>query len=86
MSDFMPKWVAEIWTWTRENDLPNWISVALASFIWPVALVIWSRRKVNGVEGLQVRMGRGNITIGSAHHDAVAIEFINNTGSVVYIT
>lgn len=82
----MPQWVIELWSWGKANDLPNWIVVAFTAVVWPLALVAWSRRKVHNVPHLEVRLLPGNIQIGGQPHDAVSFDFINHTGSVVYIT
>jgi hypothetical protein len=82
----MPQWAIDLWNWTKANDLSNWIVVAFTLVVWPLALIAWSRRKVNNVPHLEVTILPGNIVIGGHPHVAVAIDFTNHTGSVVYIT
>ena len=75
-----------MWSWLKTHDLPNWIAVAFSSLIWPAAVLLWNRRRVNSAPGLEVALSRGEITIGTNKHPAVALEFINHTGSVVYLS
>jgi hypothetical protein len=82
----MPQWVIELWNWTKSNDIPNWIVVTFTAVVWPLALLAWNRRKVNNVPHLEVRLLPGIILIGEQSHDAVSFDFINHTGSVVYVT
>ena len=81
----MPQWTIDLWNWTKANDLPNWIVVAFTAVLWPLALLAWNRRKVNNVPNLEVRVLPGNIEIGGNPHNAVAFDFTNHTGSVVYL-
>ena len=78
--------IVQAWNWAKANDLPNWVVVLFAAIVWPLVLFYWSRRKVNNIPGLEVRLVTGNIKIGGKPHDAVAIDVINHTGSVVYLT
>lgn len=79
-------WIADAWTWLRANDVPNWLVVAFTVVLWPLALFLWSRRKVNGVPGLEVHFVPGGITIGEKPFPAVDIQITNHTGSVVYLS
>jgi hypothetical protein len=81
----MYTWVADTWSWLRNNDVPNWLVVAFTIVLWPLALFLWQRRKVNGVPGLEVHFAPGNITIGGKPFSAVDMQVTNHTGSVVYI-
>jgi len=81
----MPQWAIDLWNWAKANDLPNWIVVAFTAVVWPLALLAWNRRKVNNVANLEVRVFAGGIKIGANPHEAVAFDFINHTGSVVYV-
>jgi hypothetical protein len=77
---------AELWKWAKANDVPNWIVFLFTAIVWPVALFVWQRRTVNNVSGLEVRFRAGEMKINGHPHHAVAIEVINHTGSVVYLT
>jgi hypothetical protein len=79
-------WLSTAWNWTRVNDLPNWFAVAFTLVFWPLVLILWQRRKVNGVPGLEVHFVPGEITIGERPFPAISVLFTNHTGSVVYIS
>jgi hypothetical protein len=79
-------WIATAWAWARANDIPNWLAIALTSVLWPVALILWQRRKVNGVHGLEVHFATGNIQIGGKPFSAIDIQFTNHTGAVAYVS
>ncbi len=79
-------WIVKAWTWARENDLPNWVAVLFTAILWPVALFAWNHRRVNNIPLLEVRFAPGEIRIDGNPYPAVAIDFTNHTGSVVYIT
>ncbi len=81
----MPQWIIDLWNWSKENDLPNWIVFAFTAVVWPLALLAWNRHKVHNVANLEVRVLPGRINIGETPHDAVTFDFTNHTGSVVYI-
>ena len=74
------------WFWTKAHDLPNWMAVAFTAVLWPLVLFVWTKRKVNSVRGLEVKLSPGTITIKGNPREAVALDFINHTGSVVYLT
>jgi hypothetical protein len=80
------EWAVNAWNWARENDIPNWIAVAFTAILWPIALLLWQRRKVNGVPGLEVHFATGQITIAGKPFAAIDIQFTNHTGSVVYVS
>ena len=76
--------IVHAWNWMKANDLPNWVVVLFTAIVWPLVLFCWNRRKVNNVPGMEVRLMLGNIVIDRNPKDAIAIDFINHTGSVVY--
>lgn len=75
----------QIWNTLKENDIPNWIILIFTGVVWPIFLYYWHRRSINNISGLEVRFKPGNIMITGTPHDAIGIEFINHTGSVVYL-
>jgi len=75
-----------VWSWAKANDLPNWFAVAFTAVVWPIALFLWQRRTVNNIPSLEVRFTEGRITIHGKPFDAIDIELINNTNSVVYLS
>ena len=79
-------WIATVWAWARANDIPNWLAVALTSVFWPIALILWQHRKVNGVHGLEVHFAAGDIKIGDKPFPAIDVQFTNHTGAVVYVS
>lgn len=79
-------WFSTLWAWARANDIPNWLAIALTSIFWPIALIVWQRRKVNGVHGLEVHFAKGNIQISGKPFSAIDVRFTNHTGAVVYVS
>jgi hypothetical protein len=75
-----------IWNWAKANDLPNWGVVLFTAIVWPSFLYYWHSRKVNNIPNLEVRLAPGNMQINGEQHDAVAIDIINHTGAVVYLS
>lgn len=78
MSDFL------LWLLKKLNeyDLPNW----LIAFAWPLFLFYWYRRKVPNIPGLNIFLSPDHTNMGNTPCDALLFRFVNNTGSVVYIT
>ena len=81
-----------IWCWLKDNDLPNWVAVAISSVMWPVLLLWWNKRKIQSISDLELVISPGSVEIIVSPGDfrspfpTVTLEFINHTGSVVYIT
>jgi hypothetical protein len=86
MSAESPSWLLAAWNWLRANDLPNWLALAFTAVLWPVALLVWHRRKVQAAPGLEVHFKPGTISIGQVSHAAVDVRMTNHTGSVVYVS
>lgn len=86
MFDSFAECASAAWTWARTNDLPNWFAVAFTAVLWPLTLILWQRRRVNGVTGLEAHFVDGNIKIGEKPFPAIDIQFTNHTGSVAYIS
>ena len=74
------------WSWLKNNDLPNWIIFFFTAIIWPLVLFYWNKRKVNNIPNLEISLAKASITIDGNPHAAVDINFLNNTGTVVYLT
>jgi hypothetical protein len=66
-------WITSAWHRMRVNDIPNWIVVLFTAILWPVVLILWHRRKVDGVSGLEVHFADGKITNGGQLYAAVDI-------------
>src|SRR5580658_1413148 len=81
----MIDWLTHAYCWLQHNDIPNWIALPVALIFWPLAILWWQRRSVNGVRGLEVHQIPGTIAIGNNPFLAVDLQFQNHTGSVVYI-
>lgn len=75
-----------IWLWLKNNDLPNWITFAFTVIVWPLVIFYWSKRKVNNISNLEVSLAKASIMIDGRDHSAIDINFLNNTGAVVYLT
>lgn len=78
--------IGDAWVWAKTNDLPNWFAFAFTVILWPLALILWQRRKVNGVQGLEVHFVSSHMTIGEKQFPAIHILFTNHTGSVAYVS
>ena len=78
-------WLTDAWNWSRAHDLPNWFAFVFTVVLWPLALFLWQRRKVNGVTGLEVHFAKGQITINGSPYAAIDLHFTNHTGAVVYV-
>lgn len=82
----IPQIILDAYSWMKANDLPNWVILLFTAIAWPIVLFIFQKRAVNNIPGLEVRFEPGRITISDHSYPAVAIDFINHTGSVVYLT
>lgn len=78
--------IVQVWNWAKANDVPNWLVFLFTAIVWPLVLTYWNRRKVNSIPHLEVRLVPGNIHIGGRPHDAVAIDVLNHTGAVAYLS
>ena len=73
------------WAWLRENDAPNWFSIAFSLIVWPLFLIWLDKRKRLGIPHLEIILRPSQTTISGTKHSAVSIVFTNRTGSVVYL-
>ena len=48
-------------------------------------LFYWNKRKFNNIPNLEISLAKASITIDGNPHAAVDINFLNNTGAVVYL-
>lgn len=80
----------ELWALSKANDLPNWVSLFVSLFIWPpiaaAIVVLWSRRSRQSVPHFLVTLTAMQGAIGDQSGPGVAITFINQTGSVAYLS
>lgn len=76
----------DMWCWLKTHDLPNWLAAVFGLFVWPTIIIVWNRRTVHSVRGLEVSVSPGNVKIGSTDYPAIDVRFINSTGSIVYVT
>jgi hypothetical protein len=70
----------------KDHDLPNWIVVGFSLFVWPLALRAWNRREVRFVPGLKLSLLKTTMKMDNKDCGAVEFQFLNNTGSVVFIS
>lgn len=84
--EITPSFFNQIWFWLKDNDIPNWVILFFTIILWPVVLFIWNRRIVTNIPNLEVSFSKARARIGQNEHDALSITFLNNTGSIVYIT
>ena len=76
----------DLWVWSKENDLPNWLSLPVSLILWPAALYWWSTHKRQAIPHFEVIPGPAQTQIGQQSFDAVQFQFTNRTGSVVYLS
>jgi hypothetical protein len=78
-------WCVNVVCWLRGHDIPNWLAMPL----WPLIVILWHRRSVNSVRGLEVHFfdaGPEALEFGGKKHRAITIQFTNHTGCVAYIS
>lgn len=75
-----------VWQWLKNKDLPNWIIFSFTAIVWPLVLFYWNKRKFNNIPNLEVSLAKASITINKKSHSAIDINFLNNTGAIVYLT
>src|ERR1700735_4985403 len=79
----MVTWLESVFSWLHTHDVPNWIAIT----IWPLIVILWQRRRVNSITGLEVHfLPDGEMNFGGKNHKAVTIQFTNPTGCVAYIS
>lgn len=74
--------ITTVLVFLNKYDLPNW----LVAFAWPLFLYWWYNRRVSGVSGFDVFLSGGSAKMVNQPCDALLFRFVNNTGSVVYLT
>lgn len=76
--------------WLNEHDPPNWVTILFSLVVWPLALAWWRTRTVNSVQGLEIVLSSGAVSIGTLGalqpYKAITVAFVNRTGSVIYLT
>ncbi|NQU99492.1 MAG: hypothetical protein HQ538_02030 [Parcubacteria group bacterium] len=81
------KIIQNIYLWTQENDLPNWIIIIFSLIVWPIILYLWNQRTINNIPNLQISLTKGASTInGERKENFIWINFLNNAGSIIYLT
>jgi len=74
------------WVWLKTNDLPNWVTILFSLIIWPLALFAWNKRTVRNIPNLQISISKGKMRMGEVETDSLILNFLNNTGSIIYLT
>ena len=86
----MPEFLTDVWQYLKDHDASNWFVIIISIFVWPAILSIfffwWANRKRQSVPHFLVTFTPTQIQIGPTPHDAVMLTFINQTGSVVYLS
>ncbi len=82
--------LANLWQFIKANDLPNWVSLLVSLVIWPpiaaALVVLWSRRTRQNVPHFLVTLTAAQGAIGNQTGPGVVITFINQTGSIAYLS
>jgi hypothetical protein len=76
----------EFWNTAHENDIPNWFAMSISIVVVPAIVILWRKRRVKFVPGLEVSFFRGALNFGGKDHQAVTVQFTNHTGVLVYIS
>jgi hypothetical protein len=78
-----------MWQWLKNNDIPNSVCTVISVVFIPLILLWWSRRHIRSVTGLQVQLLTQGKQISmpptGQSCPAVALNFKNNTGKLVFI-
>ena len=74
------------WNTAHENDIPNWFAMSISIVVVPAIVILWRKRRVKFVPGLEVSFFRGALNFGGKDHQAVTVQFTNHTGVLVYIS
>jgi hypothetical protein len=86
----MPECIVAIWQYLKDHDASNWFVIIFSIFVWPAILSIFffwvANRKRQNVPHFLVTFTPTKIQIGPDPHDAVLLTFINQTGSIVYLS
>jgi hypothetical protein len=77
---------AGYWKWLKDADIPNFAVFLFTAIVWPIALWLWSKRKVSSIPNLEIRLTPHQRKINDTPCAGIDIDFVNKTGSVVYIS
>jgi hypothetical protein len=80
------QWLIELWKTAHENDIPNWFAMSIGIIVVPAIVILWQKRQVSFVPGLEVSFFKGALTFGGKDHEAVTVQFTNHTGVLAYIS
>ncbi len=79
-----------MWNYLKTHDAPNWIAIFISLLVWPPILwgitYWWVTRRRQSVPDFLVTFTASKIKIGAEDYDAVNLTFINQTGSIVYLS
>jgi len=79
--------IHKFYLWMQNNDLPNWIVIIFSLIVWPIILYLWSHRTIKNIPNLQISLSKGATTVnGEKKENFIWINFLNNTGSIIYLT
>lgn len=82
--------LSRAWDYLKDHDASNWIVIIVSLIIWPTALSLvaywWSNRRIQSIPHFLVTFTPSKIKIGEECHDSVLLTFINQTGSIVYLS
>jgi hypothetical protein len=70
-------WLACVYAWVKDHDLPNAFTFIVTFILWPLALIWWNTHKVNNIPKLLVSFmpppPHSGVALGSVQHPAVDI-------------
>jgi len=86
----MFQYLWEFWQYLKDNDAPNWFVIFFSLIFWPGCSFLltywWAHRKRQSFPKFLVTLNPFLMTIGAAPYDAVLLTYINQTGSIVYLS
>src|SRR5438046_4206476 len=68
------------------NWIQFWLQFLLIAIVWPLAVWLWTKRKVASVNGLEIHLVSHEASINGTQYPGIIITFANKTGSVVYLS
>jgi len=68
------------------NWIQFWLQFLLIAIVWPLAVWLWTKRKVASVNRLEIHLVSHEASINGTQYPGIIITFANKTGSVVYLS
>jgi len=77
----------EFYLFLKSNDVPNILILCFTGIVWPIILFLWNRKTVNNINNFEVSISfNDQLDIRNTSYNGIVLTFLNNTGSIVYLT